>query len=301
MIEGTPEEVLSVETLASLREVVTEIGKKEPLLSQIVSPFFVPEEEGDSLRLLDHVEPLLGQLRESSEIPEHLRAYLWSDGERALLRTTLLTTTGSSDACHAFVTRVEPLLDNEFSGALQTRVTGAATLLVHGQVLLLETQIQSFLLALVVVTLIIAGTFRSVKQVLASLLANVLPILLTLGVMGWVEIPLNTATVTVAGIALGLVVDDTIHLLHHYCSLRKQGLDQIPSMSDTLYFVGKPVFITSVSVAAGFVFFAFSPFRPTLFFGLLIALTAVAAMISDLLVLPAVMQWNSKEPKSDST
>ena len=295
VIEGSGEEVLRSETLESLRAVVNEVHEKEPLLSNVVSPFLVSKERGGELHLVENVELLLGSLREHSEVPEELRAYLWNDGERVLLRTTLLTTTGSSDACHAFVNRVEPLLDEKFSRALQTRVTGAATLLVHGQVLLLETQIQSFLLALVVVTLIIACTFRSLKQVFASLLANVLPILFTLGVMGWAEIPLNTATVTVAGIALGLVVDDTIHLLHHYGALRRKGCERIVSMSDTLYFVGKPVFITSLSVALGFVFFAFSPFRPTLFFGLLIALTAMAAMICDLLVLPVVMQWNSKE------
>jgi YHS domain-containing protein len=108
--------------------------------------------------------------------------------------------------------------------------------------------------------------------------------------MGLLAVPLDTATVTVAGIALGLVVDDTIHFLHEYGRARGEGQDRGGAVAETLFRVGRPVFVTSLAVAAGFGAFAFSPFRPTLYFGLLIAWTSVAAVVCDLVVLPALLQ-----------
>jgi len=122
-----------------------------------------------------------------------------------------------------------------------------------------------------------------------SLVPNLLPILVTLGFMGLLEIPLNTATVTVAGIALGLVVDDTIHLLHAWVEARNAGATIVAATERMLHHVGRPVLVTSVAVGAGFGVFAFSPFRPTLFFGLLIAVTAVTALLCDLGLLPALL------------
>ena len=105
----------------------------------------------------------------------------------------------------------------------------------------METLVQVVTVALAVVTLVIAVAFRRPGIVAVSLLPNLVPIGLVLGAMGWADVPLNTATVTVAGIALG------------------------------------------------FGAFVLSPVPPTLFFGLLISLAAVAAVACDLIVLPALL------------
>ena len=99
------------------------------------------------------------------------------------------------------------------------------------------------------------------------------------------------ATVTVAGIALGLVVDDTIHFLHEYAHARPQGV--VAAVRHTLEVVGRPICVTSLAVGVGFGAFVLAPFRPTLYFGLLIALTATGALVCDLVVLPALLLLRS--------
>ncbi|MCA8924434.1 MAG: MMPL family transporter [Planctomycetes bacterium] len=213
----------------------------------------------------------------------------------AHLRITVHAYTRSSESCDALVQDVRAALAHPPEGVpplpegVRVRLTGGVPLLVRVQVLLLETQLQSFVLALVLVTFVLGVAFRSLTLVVVSLVPNLLPILVTLGFMGLLEIPLNTATVTVAGIALGLVVDDTIHLLHAYASRRGAGASIAQATEGMLLHVGRPVLVTSVAVGAGFGVFAFSPFRPTLFFGLLIAVTAFTALLCDLGLLPALL------------
>ena len=93
----------------------------------------------------------------------------------------------------------------------------------------------------------------------------------------------------VAGIALGLVVDDTIHLLHRYREARLQGAFPERAVAAALSSAGRPVVVTSVALALGFAAFGAAPFRPTRDFGLLTAATATSALALDLLLLPALL------------
>jgi predicted RND superfamily exporter protein len=114
------------------------------------------------------------------------------------------------------------------------------------------------------------------------------PVLVTLGGMGLVGLPLDTATVTVAAIALGLLVDDTIHLLHHLRG-RPRGTSLAAALPRALALTGRPVVATTLTIAVGFGAFALSPFRPTRDFGALIAVTSVSALLCVLVVVPAIV------------
>jgi predicted RND superfamily exporter protein len=289
-LEGPRGEVLSAETFAALDGWVDGRLEAEPLLRQAISP-----------AVADAGTPALRAAALRAALPEQgdaltgpLRRFVWVSGDDVVLRTTLTSETSSSNACHALAERLRSALAGVFPGRVAADITGGATLLIHGQVLLLDTQVRSFALALLAVTAVIVVAFRSPGIVLISLLPNLMPIALTLGAMGLLGIPLNTATVTVAGIALGLIVDDTIHLIHRYGSARRRGLAVSEAVADTLYTVGRPVLVTSAAVAAGFAAFVLSPFRPTLFFGLLIALASVSAVVCDLVVLPALLQLRDR-------
>ncbi len=154
-------------------------------------------------------------------------------------------------------------------------------------------------IALVIVTLVIAVVFRSASVLVVSLVPNLLPVALVLGGMGLAGVALDTATITVSGIAFGLIVDDTIHFVHGTWLARQGGRSPADAIADTLFTVGRPVLVTSVAVAAGFGLFALSPFRPTHHFGLLIAAASLAAMICDLVVLPALLQLRRRAARAD--
>jgi predicted RND superfamily exporter protein len=162
-------------------------------------------------------------------------------------------------------------------------------LLIEGQVLLLKTQIWSFASAFAAIALVILLAFRSLPLALLALPPNIVPVAVTLGLMGYANIPLNTATVTVAGIALGLLVDDTIHILYRWLVQRRLGKDSPEALTKALHQIGNPAVMTSMSFAVGFGMFAFAPFRPTTYFGMLIAITAFTGMLCDVVVFPALL------------
>lgn len=297
ILEGERDRILSEETLAELEAFLEESIREEPLLQQALSPFFQPTPNNhEDLELIAPTNALAQSIPESSnEMPAALESSLWMEGNDIALRTTLAARTDSSNACHDLAERLRQRIENTFPDDIKVTLTGSASLLIEGQVLLLETQIRSFAIAFLVVTLVIILAFRSAKLVVLSLLPNLLPVIITLGLMGLLEIPLNTATVTVAGIALGLIVDDTIHFLHHYWEKRRHGAMVGVAVTQTLLHVGRPIVITSLAVAIGFGAFAFAPFRPTLYFGSLIAVTAITAVICDLIVLPALLLWRKEK------
>ncbi len=292
VLEGRRDQVLSADTLAALDLYLDEARRTEPLLQQILSP--VAGETARSLPVAARAARLSTMLQSSEPLPDAARRFVWAADGQLALRVTLTSRTGSSNECHALIERLRANLVGAFPPGIHATITGSATLLIHGQVLLLDTQVKSFALALLVVTLVIAVAFRSVGLVIVSLIPNLMPIALTLGLMGFLEIPLDTATVTVAGIAMGLIVDDTIHMLHRYAEVRQSGVAIVPAVSDTLYNVGRPVLITSLAVATGFAGFALSPFPPTRYFGLLMAFAALTAVVCDLVVLPALLLWRAR-------
>ena len=242
----------------------------------------------DRLELLSDTDRTLAIQEALENPPADLESYIWREGDRAAVRVTLTAPTGSSNAAYDAVVALRAERNRlTLPDDVSLRVSGAAPLLVRGQVLLLDTQIRSFATALILITVIVFLAYRSVRFTLLSLVTNVLPILGTLGVMGWFQIPLNAGTVTVAGIALGLVIDDTIHLIYGYA--RRDMLPPRDRLIATLSSVGRPVLITSVAVALGFGLFAFASFQPTRYFGLLTALTSGFALAADLVLLPALL------------
>jgi predicted RND superfamily exporter protein len=168
------------------------------------------------------------------------------------------------------------------------RATGFLPLYVRMMSLLTDSLVHSFGLALLVILGMIGLLFRSLQAALLSLIPNVLPVLLTLGLMGWIGIPLNVATMTIAAVVFGLVVDDTIHLLRHYVGACEEN-PPVPAMRDSAHHTGRRMAITTSVLAAGFLVLCVAQIKSIVWVGLLSALAIVVALAADLLVLPAVL------------
>ncbi len=213
--------------------------------------------------------------------PGHLRLH---DG-RADVRWTVAARTTSIEESDRLVRRIEDEVAAAAPAGVDARVTGSMPILIRMQALLLVSTVRSFGASIGLVTALLAVAFRSVGVGLLSLVPNVLPVFATLGAMGFLGVPLDVATVTVASIALGLVVDDTIHFLEHYVRAGRTA----EAVETALGHVGRPILFSSLAVAAGFSAFAAAPFRPTFHFGVLVAVTSLFALVCDLLVLPALL------------
>ncbi|RZV38285.1 MAG: hypothetical protein EX272_03100 [Chromatiales bacterium] len=192
-----------------------------------------------------------------------------------------------------------------FGGSgVTVEMTGQAVLASRMQSHLLDSQLRSFSVALAVVSLIMIVLLRSALLGLVAMVPNLLPIAIGLGAMTILDIPLNPATVTIAAVALGIVVDDTVHLMtafdRHFRSTGRVGA----SVRAMLLEVGQPVMVTSVLLASGFATLILGGFLPTRQVGGLIALIAVAALVSDLIFLPAILRsipgrWLRARQKSE--
>jgi predicted RND superfamily exporter protein len=155
---------------------------------------------------------------------------------------------------------------------------------------IVQSQVISFGMAFIVVFLLIGLLFRSMKMAALSVLPNVLPVFVTLGVMGVAGINLDVATVTITAILIGIVVDDTIHYLHRYrAELKRADGDFDVAARETALGAGRAIGATTLIFTLGFLILAFASVKSIVYFGLLTGLAMVVAMLADLLVMPAIL------------
>lgn len=156
---------------------------------------------------------------------------------------------------------------------------------------LLQDQVRSFTIALLVILVLTGLVLRSFKYSLLAIPSNLLPVLFILGFMGFTKISLNIATVTIAAAVLGIIVDDTIHILYHLKRYLKEGLSVEKALSQVGEKTGRAVVLTSITLCAGFGIIAMAGIKSISHTGLLIAMAIIFALIADLVVLPAVMSF----------
>ena len=168
-------------------------------------------------------------------------------------------------------------------------VTGFGMVAAASSHLLTWGQAKSFSLTMVFIFVIMLILFLSTKVGFIAILPNAFPIIMNFGIMGWFGIHLSMVTSLIASIAIGLAVDDTIHYLYRYNREFKKDLNKDRALRDSILHVGRPVLFTTVTIGIGFAVLLFSSFKPTSIFGLLMVITMLAAVIGDLLILPALM------------
>jgi predicted RND superfamily exporter protein len=168
--------------------------------------------------------------------------------------------------------------------------TGTSIVFLEGSKFITDSLRDSLLLALVMITLCMIFLFRSWRIVLISILTNMIPLVITAGVMGFSGIPLKPSTVLVFSIALGIAIDVTIRFLVNYKQdLVKFNYNIDETVKGTIQETGISIIYTSLILAAGFIVFLVSEFDGTKALGYLTALTLILAMITNLSILPALL------------
>ena len=169
-------------------------------------------------------------------------------------------------------------------------MTGKALVFQKGTNFLVRNLVVSLSLAILMIALLIAWLFRSFRMVVISLIPNLLPLLMTAGLMGFLAIPIKPSTILVFSVAFGISVDDTIHFLAKYRQELKANNWKIKkSVYRSLREVGHSMFYTSVVLFFGFSVFMISSFGGTVALGGLVAATLFFAMLSNLLLLPSLL------------
>jgi predicted RND superfamily exporter protein len=218
-----------------------------------------------------------------------LKSYVDSIGQYARI-TTFMRDIGT-DRMQKIEERLQDKINHIFpKERYEVSLTGKAYVFEKGTHYLIGNLVQSLLFAIVLIALLMAYMFRSFKMIIVSLLPNILPLVMTAGLMGYLGIPIKPSTILVFSIAFGISVDDTIHFLAKYRQELKANNWRIKkSVHSTVKEAGISMFYTSVVLFFGFSVFTLSSFGGTVALGGLVATTLLFAMLSNLIVLPALL------------
>ena len=187
----------------------------------------------------------------------------------------------------SFYGNLRTAIDQEYFGLT---LTGTSIVASNGTQYMVINLFTSLLFAILAISILMAILFRSWRMVIVSLIPNFIPLLFTGGVMGWLGIPLKPSTLLVFSIAFGISVDDTIHYLAKYRQeLVKKKWDLKECVIMAIREAGLGMFYTSIVLFCGFSMFSFSQFGGTQALGLLVSLTLLVAMITNLVVLPTLL------------
>ena len=191
--------------------------------------------------------------------------------------------------------RIEEKLYYEISKIMakdryEVYLTGKAYLFQQGTYFLVKNLILSLSLAIVLISIFMAYMFRNFRMIIISLIPNLLPLLITAGLMGFLGVPIKPSTILIFSIAFGISVDDTIHFLAKYRQELQDNKWQIKkSVNNAIKETGISMFYTSVVLFFGFSVFVVSNFGGTVALGALVSATLLLAMLSNLLLLPSML------------
>lgn len=205
------------------------------------------------------------------------------------LRVQLKTPMSSSQDFQKTLNELQGMSSILEKDGINVKVSGYLPLYVKMIEHISDTQIQSFIAAFIIIFLIVALYAASVRLSLLALVANIIPIAAVLGAMGLLNIKLDIATVTISAIALGVVVDDTMHFIHKYKHALKEGMSGERAIIFTYNESGKAILSGSIVLVLGFIILAFANVNSVMYFGILSAAVIILALVADLLLLPALL------------
>ena len=218
-----------------------------------------------------------------------LKTFVDSTGRYARI-TTFMKDIGT-DKMQVIQERLKAVITKEFpADRYEVSLTGKALVFIKGTNYLIKNLVISLSLAILLIAIFMAWMFRSPQMIFISLIPNMLPLLITAGLMGFLSIPIKPSTILVFSIAFGISVDDTIHFLAKYRQeLMANNWNIKPSVYAALRETGVSMFYTSIVLFFGFLVFTLSSFGGTIALGGLVSVTLLLAMVSNLLLLPSLL------------
>ncbi|MBF8149892.1 MMPL family transporter [Winogradskyella sp. F6397] len=232
---------------------------------------------------------ILSYAKNSSSNVDMLSNFVDSTGQYARI-TTFMKDVGTNK-----MERIQEDLQDEINKLFPKErydviITGKALVFQKGTKYLVKNLAISLTLAIILIALFMAYLFRSFRMIIVSLIPNLLPLLVTAGIMGYVGVPIKPSTILVFSIAFGISVDDTIHFLAKYRQeLQANNWKIRKSVYGALRETGVSMIYTSIVLFFGFSVFTISSFGGTVALGALVSITLLFAMLSNLLLLPSLL------------
>ncbi len=224
----------------------------------------------------------------SGEGRTELERMVASDYSRGQMSVKLASM--SSDVVFEQINKAEAIATRVFEGSgITVTATGSGRIFATLDHYLVTSQVGSFLTAFVTVFVVVFVLFRSMRFGVLGIIANAVPVLAVLGLMGWIGISLNIATVMVASVALGITDDDTIHFIGRYRRDVLSGMSTADAIRTAAEHEGRASLTTAIVNSLAFAVMLLSDYKPSAWFGGLMALTMATAFLAEIFIVPAVM------------
>ena len=298
LLEGEPESMKTPDTLRRMEELRVRL-QQLPFVRKVVSVADYVKRVNRELNggaesdevipaSADAIAQELFVFGLSDEGRRELERVVASDYSRAQISVRLASM--SSDLVFEQINRAEEEAAAVFArSGITPTVTGSGRLFASLDHYIVASQLSSFATAFLTVFAVIFLVFRSARFGVLAIIANALPVCAVLGLMGWLGISLNVATVMVASVALGIVDDDTIHFIGRFRRETAAGRGTGAAIELATMHEGRASLTTAIINSLGYGIMVVSAYKPTAWFGGLLALTMVVAFLAEVLVVPAVI------------
>lgn len=203
-------------------------------------------------------------------------------GSYDIARISVRTQQMSANEMKQFQNEIKDYVDAHFTG-FKVKITGLDFLIRNFIEQIAVTQVKSLVYAFAIILMIMILLF-GFRMGFISIIPNILPIVILFGIMGYSGFKLSLATAMIAAMAIGIVVDDTIHFFAHFRNEASKSVDMNVALTAALHKVGRAMFFSSVVLFLGFIIFIMSETKPLLHYGILSSVTVVAALVGDIFV-----------------
>jgi len=221
------------------------------------------------------------------------------DSQFSMARFTIKTPWVDAATNAQLIKIIETEFNSAFKGSATMYATGMASLFSRTMDAAIEGTKQSYIIAAFVICLMMITLMGSVKLGLISMIPNLLPIFVSMGLMGYLGMPLDMFTMLIGSISIGLVVDDTIHFMHNFRRYHLLSGDVNQAVRETLHSTGRAIVVTTVVLCMGFFIFMAASMENLFRFGLITGITIFLALLGDLFLAPALMKllYDRNSPK----
>ncbi len=211
------------------------------------------------------------------------------DSRFSKARLTAKVPWNDSVAYVSFVDFIKTNASELFGDSVDITLTGMVILLMTTVYAMMHSMATSYTIAFVLITLLMILLIGDIRMGIVSMVPNIFPIIVTLGLMGWIGINLDLFTLLIGSIAIGLAVDDTIHFLHNFKRYHQEIGNVKEAVEQTMMTAGRAMLVTSIVLTTGFWLFMFASMNNLFAFGLLTGFTLICAFLADILIVPAIL------------
>ena len=253
------------------------------------SNYYLVPEENDLLALKSYLSPNNDSSSSKNSFSKLVSSFMDTAKQQARISVSMKDV--GSARLPSILDSVQEKANELFPDTTKYKVllTGSSVTFLEGTSYIISGLKESILWAFLLIALCMLYLFRSWRILLCSLLPNVIPLVITAGVMGWIGIALKPSTVLIFSVALGIAIDITIRFLVNFKQQLNNDTDPKLTVVETIHSTGLSIIYTSIVLIAGFVIFCFSGFGGTKALGWLTSLTLITATVANLVLLPALI------------